>query len=37
MVRSSPHMRDEYPVMISLAVSLILIALSLVGWWLRGS
>jgi hypothetical protein len=30
-------MREEYPVMISLAVSLILIALSLVGWWLRGS
>ena len=37
MVRSSPHIRAEYPVMISLAVSLILIALSLVGWWLRGS
>ena len=36
MVRSSSQIRGEYPVMISLAVSLILIALSLVGWWLRG-
>lgn len=36
MVRSSPHMREEYPVIVSLAISLILIVISLAGWWLRG-
>ena len=35
VVRPSSHLRGEYPVVVSLAVSLILILISLVGWWFR--
>jgi hypothetical protein len=35
MARTSPHHREEYPVMVSLAISLLFILMSLIGWWLR--
>jgi len=34
MERSPQHMRDEYPVIISLAISLGSIIVAIVGWWL---
>jgi hypothetical protein len=37
MARMSPHDREQYPVMVSLTVSLLFILVSLVGWWLRAS
>lgn len=33
MVGPSHHLRGEYPVAVSLVVSLGLIVLSLLGWW----
>ena len=33
--RASFHNRDEHPVMVSLTISLLLILISLAGWWLR--
>ena len=37
MARMSPHSRAEYPVIVSLTISLLFILMSLVGWWLRAS
>jgi hypothetical protein len=37
MARMCPHDRESYPVMVSLAISLLFILISLVGWWLRAS
>jgi hypothetical protein len=37
MERSPQHMRDEYPVIISLAISLGSIIVTIVGWWLLRS
>ena len=34
MERSPQHMRDEYPVIISLALSVGCIIVTIVGWWL---
>ena len=34
MERSPQHMRDEYPVIISLALSVGSIIVTIVGWWL---
>lgn len=32
---TSPYRRAEYPVIVSLTISLFFILISLVGWWLR--
>jgi hypothetical protein len=32
--RLSDHMREEYPVVISLVLSLGIIILTIVGWWM---
>jgi hypothetical protein len=37
MTRMSPPDRDEYPVVVSLTISLLFILISLVCWWLRAS
>jgi hypothetical protein len=35
MARPFHHMREEYPVIVSLTVSLLFIVIGLAGWWLR--
>jgi hypothetical protein len=35
MARTSPRNREDYPVMVSLTISLLFILISLLGWWLR--
>jgi hypothetical protein len=35
MAHTSPRNREDYPVMVSLAISLLFILVSLLGWWLR--
>ena len=37
MARMFPHDREQYPVMVSLVLSLFFILISLVGWWRRAS
>ena len=37
MARPFHYAREEYPVIVSLAVSLLFILISLAGWWLRAS
>jgi hypothetical protein len=37
MGRMSPHDRENYPVMVSLTISLLFILISLMGWWLHAS
>jgi len=35
MARPFHHMREDYPVIASLTVSLLFIVIGLAGWWLR--
>ena len=37
MARPFHYAREEYPVIVSLTISLLFILISLAGWWLRAS